>query len=161
MERYQKEMNEIHAPKELIESTKRKCRQEELTNIRENRKKKKGVLISALCAAAILVIVLPAAVTMNRKQSVPSKDMQMHLGNQDINTETEEKLIVKSTALIPMEFSQENAVTETIAGRKAYIITDKQGYYSACIFADEEYIVIESHIRDKDKFLTETENRLK
>lgn len=157
MERYQKEMNEIRAPKELIESTKRKCRQEELNRARE----KKRFLISAVCAAAILVVALPAAFTMRREQNVQSKDMQMHLGSQDINPETEEKLIVKSTALIPIEFSKENVATETISGRKAYIITDKHGYYSACIFAEEEYIVIESRIRDKDEFLEETESRLK
>lgn len=157
MERYQKEMNEIHAPRELIEDTKQKCRQAALLEKTEERKKKKVIpyLIPAVCAALLLIALIPVISTRNTLPETEYDNTQLHLGNyDDTEGKNEEKLIVKKTVIIPIQFLGQEVIKERISDKEISIAVSKEGYYSACIPADDEYVVIESQIRDKEEFMT-------
>lgn len=83
-EEYQKEISQIHAPRELIEKTKQAMQEEE-----ERQSKQKGKVvafpkISLAVAAILLLIIIPTASLSNqRAETEPSKNMQMHLGGKE------------------------------------------------------------------------------
>ncbi len=156
MERYQKEMNEIHAPKELIEATRQKCRQANLSGEKEEKKTKKVIpyLIPAVCAALLLIALIPVISTRNTVPDTDYDHTQLHFGNQvDATEEIEEKLIVKRAAIIPMQFLGEEVTKESISEKEISIVVSKEGYYSACIPVENEYVVIDSQIRNKEEFI--------
>lgn len=167
MERYQKEMNEIHAPKELIEATKQKCRQAELSKNREIAKRKKGMTfwIPAACAAVLFLAAIPAFSLLNVREdaNLNYDGMDLHLGSQDEQNEQaqNEKLIVKRTAIIPMQFAQEDVTEEIIDGKKAYFAVSQEGYYSVCIAEEEEYVVVDSRMKDKEEFIAAVKEIIK
>lgn len=176
MERYRKEMNEIHAPRELIESTKQKCKEAELSKIEENQKsRKKGkhitYLIPAACAAVLIIALLPMASNMlHTAPEAEQEDMQMHFGTQEEqqgeDSDLKETLRISEAAIIPMQFSKDDAEKETISGLEAYLLIDENGYYTACLInsgktaGSDKYIIIESEISEKEVFLEAVQKKI-
>lgn len=160
MERYRQEMNEIHAPRKLIDSTKQKCHEAAFSQTTElKRKKRKAqVWIPAVCAAAVLLAVLPVMITRYASSETEYDNTRLHLGQQENGEpEKEEGMIIKRTAIIPMQFSRGDIEKEKIAGIESYLAVSEKGYYSACIPVEEEYIVIDSQMKDKEAFLEAAE----
>lgn len=86
-EQYQKEVSQIHVPKELLEKTKQAMKEEELI-LAEQENAKKVIpfgRISMAAAAVVLLVCVPVASDLlkNKEEQIPSQNIQMHLGEQE------------------------------------------------------------------------------
>ena len=137
-EQYQKEVSQIHVPKELLEKTKQAMKEEEQTLSRE---KKTGKVIpfkkiSMVAAAAILLLVMiPTGISffrgMDQSENGGQMQMQLQLENHaepefvKIGQGGEKALSVKEVDRMPEEFEGADEKTGYL---KAYFERDGKAY---------------------------------
>ena len=163
-ERYQKEVSQIHVPKELLEKTKQAMKEEEQTL---SRKKMTGKVIpfkkiSMVVAAAILLLVMiPTGISFSRgmDQSENGGQMQMQLQLENhaepeivkIGQGGEKALSVKEVDRMPEEFE---GADETVIGDIIVRVTadEKTGYLKAYFERDGKAYAVTSKLMDLGEF---------
>ena len=163
-EQYQKEVSQIHVPKELLEKTKQAMKEEEQTL---SRKKMTGKVIpfkkiSMVVAAAILLLVMiPAGISFSRgmDQSENGGQMQMQLQLENhaepeivkIGQGGEKALSVKEVDRMPEEFE---GADETVIGDIIVRVTadEKTGYLKAYFERDGKAYAVTSKLMDLGEF---------
>ena len=165
-EQYQKEVSQIHVPKELLEKTKQAMKEEEQTL---SRKKMTGKVIpfkkiSMVVAAAILLLVMiPTGISFSRgmDQSENGGQMQMQLQLQlenhaepeivKIGQGGEKALSVKEVDRMPEEFE---GADETVIGDIIVRVTadEKTGYLKAYFERDGKAYAVTSKLMDLGEF---------
>ena len=163
-EQYQKEVSQIHVPKELLEKTKQAMKEEEQTL---SRKKMTGKVIpfkkiSMVVAAAILLLVMiPAGISFSRgmDQSKNGGQMQMQLQLENhaepeivkIGQGGEKALSVKEVDRMPEEFE---GADETVIGDIIVRVTadEKTGYLKAYFERDGKAYAVTSKLMDLGEF---------
>lgn len=150
MNRYQKEMDNIHAPRELIESTKLKCK-ESITTKNQNNKWNKKIIYWLPAVSAAIVFITVLGIGFGGQNYL--KNTNMHLGNKEIILNSNEQIIMKDISFIPMEFADKDVVTRRINDKEVLIVSNKKGFYKACIKKEHNYLLIESQYTDLEDFL--------
>lgn len=163
-EQYQKEVSQIHVPKELLEKTKQAMKEEEQTL---SRKKMTGKVIpfkkiSMVVAAAILLLVMiPTGISFSRgmDQSENGGQMQMQLQLENhaepeivkIGQGGEKALSVKEVDRMPEEFE---GADETVIGDIIVRVTadEKTGYLKAYFERDGKAYAVTSKLMDLGEF---------
>ena len=163
-EQYQKEVSQIHVPKELLEKTKQAMKEEEQTL---SRKKMTGKVIpfkkiSMVVAAAILLLVMiPTGISFSRgmDQSENGGQMQMQLQLKNhaepeivkIGQGGEKALSVKEVDRMPEEFE---GADETVIGDIIVRVTadEKTGYLKAYFERDGKAYAVTSKLTDLGEF---------
>ncbi|MBO5112736.1 MAG: hypothetical protein J6C12_05245 [Lachnospiraceae bacterium] len=163
-EQYQKEVSQIHVPKELLEKTKQAMKEEEQTL---SRKKMTGKVIpfkkiSMVVAAAILLLVMiPTGISFFRgmDQSENGRQMQMQLQLENhaepeivkIGQGGEKALSVKEVDRMPEEFE---GADETVIGDIIVRVTadEKTGYLKAYFERDGKAYAVTSKLTDLGEF---------
>ena len=163
-EQYQKEVSQIHVPKELLEKTKQAMKEEEQTL---SRKKMTGKVIpfkkiSMVVAAAILLLVMiPTGISFSRgmDQSENGGQMQMQLQLENhaepeivkIGQGGEKALAVKEVDRMPEEFE---GADETVIGDIIVRVTadEKTGYLKAYFERDGKAYAVTSKLMDLGEF---------
>ncbi len=163
-EQYQKEVSQIHVPKELLEKTKQAMKEEEQTL---SRKKMTGKVIpfkkiSMVVAAAILLLVMiPTGISffrgMDQSENGGQMQMQLQLENHaepeivKIGQGGEKALSVKEVDRMPEEFE---GADETVIGDIIVRVTadEKTGYLKAYFERDGKAYAVTSKLTDLGEF---------
>ena len=163
-EQYQKEVSQIHVPKELLEKTKQAMKEEEQTL---SRKKMTGKVIpfkkiSMVVAAAILLLVMiPTGISffrgMDQSENGGQMQMQLQLENHaepefvKIGQGGEKALSVKEVDRMPEEFE---GADETVIGDIIVRVTadEKTGYLKAYFERDGKAYAVTSKLMDLGEF---------
>ena len=163
-EQYQKEVSQIHVPKELLEKTKQAMKEEEQTL---SRKKMTGKVIpfkkiSMVVAAAILLLVMiPTGISFFRgiDQSENGGQMQMQLQLENhaepeivkIGQGGEKALTVKEVNRKPEGF--EDAEENVIGDITVFVIADEEtGHLKAYYEKDGKAYAVTSKLTDLGEF---------
>ena len=163
-EQYQKEVSQIHVPKELLEKTKQAMKEEEQTL---SRKKMTGKVIpfkkiSMVVAAAILLLVMiPTGISFSRgmDQSENGGQMQMQLQLENhaepeivkIGQGGEKALTVKEVNRKPEGF--EDAEENVIGDITVFVIADEEtGHLKAYYEKDGKAYAVTSKLTDLGEF---------
>lgn len=163
--KYQEEMNQVHAPKELIDRTRMSMGIEEKKIRRGDFRWIRFTGIMATAAAVILVCLAVSA--FFRGTEVPQEQgTQLYLGeinsrapekiNADEKDSTEKKaeLEIFSVMQIPDEFKGDLAENTEIEGFPLTFIKDGQtGFYLAILKQQKKLFMVKSEIEDEDYFL--------
>ena len=163
-EQYQKEVSQIHVPKELLEKTKQAMKEEEQTL---SRKKMTGKVIPfkkismVVAAAFLLLVMIPAGISFSRgmDQSENGGQMQMQLQLENhaepeivkIGQGGEKALSVKEVDRMPEEFE---GADETVIGDIIVRVTadEKTGYLKAYFERDGKAYAVTSKLMDLGEF---------
>ena len=163
-EQYQKEVSQIHVPKELLEKTKQAMKEEEQTL---SRKKMTGKVIpfkkiSMVVAAAILLLVMiPTGISffrgMDQSENGGQMQMQLQLENHaepeivKIGQGGEKALTVKEVNRKPEGF--EDAEENVIGDITGFVIADEEtGYLEAYYEKDGKAYAATSKLTDLGEF---------
>ena len=163
-EQYQKEISQIHVPKELLEKTKQAMKEEEQTLSRE---KKTGKVIpfkkiSMVAAAAILLLVMiPTGISffrgMDQRENGGQMQMQLQLENHaepeivKIGQGGEKALTVKEVNRKPEGF--EDAEENVIGDITVFVIADEEtGHLKAYYEKDGKAYAVTSKLTDLGEF---------
>lgn len=163
-EQYQKEVSQIHVPKELLEKTKQAMKEEEQTL---SRKKMTGKVIpfkkiSMVVAAAILLLVMiPTGISffrgMDQSENGGQMQMQLQLENHaepeivKIGQGGEKALTVKEVNRKPEGF--EDAEENVIGDSTVFVIADEEtGYLEAYYEKDGKAYAATSKLTDLGEF---------
>lgn len=163
-EQYQKEVSQIHVPKELLEKTKQAMKEEEQTL---SRKKMTGKVIpfkkiSMVAAAAILLLVMiPTGISffrgMDQNENGGQMQMQLQLENHaepeivKIGQGGEKALSVKEVDRMPEEF--EGADETVIGDITVFVIADEEtGHLKAYYEEEGKAYTVTSKFTDLGEF---------
>lgn len=172
-EQYQKEVSQIHVPKELLEKTKQAMKEEEQTL---SRKKMTGRVfpfkkISMVAAVALLLLVMiPAGISFSRgmDQSENGGQMQMQLQLKNhaepeivkIGQGGKKALTVKEVNRKPEGF--EDAEENVIGDSTVFVIADEEtGYLEAYYEKDSKAYAVTSKLTDLEEFKEALREELK
>ena len=166
-EKYQNELSQIHAPKDLIEKTKRAMKEEE-TKRAIPVSKKVNIRWTQVAAAVVLFMAVSGGVLLNQKMKVNNPlqlATQEQKGPVDI-TKTEEisfgELTIRKTDKKAEEIQGNNVVLQKINGTQVMVYTNViNGYYQCFLEIDGESYVISSEIKEREAFVNEVKNYLK
>ena len=163
-EQYQKEVSQIHVPKELLEKTKQAMKEEEQTL---SRKKMTGRVfpfkkISMVAAVALLLLVMiPAGISfcrgMDQSENGGQMQMQLQLKNHaepeivKIGQGGEKALTVKEVNRKPEGF--EDAEENVIGDITVFVIADEEtGHLKAYYEKDGKAYAVTSKLTDLGEF---------
>lgn len=161
-EQYQKEVSQIHVPKELLEKTKRAMKEEE-GNLAKQKKAGKRIpfrtLSMAAAAAILLLVMIPAGMLFfsGRSQSERDRQVQLQLKNHadpeivKIGQGSGKAFTVKEADRMPEQFEgAEEIVMDDIA---VFVTADEEtGYLEAYYEKDGKAYIVTSRLTDLGEF---------
>lgn len=156
-EQYQKEVSQIHVPKELLEKTKQAMKEEEE---RISGKKKAGKVIPfgkifMAAAAVLLLVMIPAGAYIYSGEGQSIGEPQLQLGGHADpgfgKIEQGGRLFVKEAEQKPEEFADAEKVI--IADTSVFVMTDKEtGCLKAYYEKNGKTYVAVSNLTDQREF---------
>lgn len=163
-EQYQKEISQIHVPKELLEKTKQAMKEEEQTLSRERKTEKVlsfGRISLVAAAAVLLLVMIPAGVSLFRvgDQSKNGGQMQMQLQLENhaepeivkIGQGGEKALSIKEVDRMPEGF--EDADENMIGDITVFVIADEEtGHLKAYYEEEGNAYAVTSKLTDLGEF---------
>ncbi len=148
-EPYKEELGHVHAPAELVALAKEKAAAEEEKQKRQRQRRR--MYLPTVAAAAFAVVVLSFPLWQKASTKGSEVPVQPYLGSAADMPKSEEKTILQQTAVLPVEFLQENAWTEELEGIQVKFVQKDSGYIAA--FGDEAgYTVVSSKTEDLETF---------
>ena len=148
-EPYKEELGQVHAPAELVALTKEKAEAEEGKQKRQRMRRK--MYLPAVAAAAFAVVVLSFPLWQKTSTKGLETPVQPYLGSAADMPKSEGETVQQQTAVLPVEFLQEDAWTEELEGIQVKFVQKDSGYIAA--FGDEAgYTVVSSRTEDLEMF---------
>lgn len=158
-EYYQKEQNDIHAPKELIAHTKQKMRQagSEKPGIYNRIPPKLGPLVVVAAAAVLCLLIYPLFLGISK----PSEAQRNTSPSIYLGYTAQEGLYMEKAILLPPEFAKAAVEEMEAEGIRLKVTTDKTGCYMAAFIHEDAYMVISSDIKNKEEFVKSVKEYLR
>ena len=148
-EPYKEELGQVHAPAELVALTKEKAEAEEGKQKRQRMRRK--MYLPAVAAAAFAVVLLSFPLWQKTPTKGTTTPVQPYLGSTADMPKDGDETVLQQTAVLPVDFLQEDAWTEELEGIQVKFVQKDNGYIAA--FADEAgYTVVSSRAEDLETF---------
>lgn len=148
-EPYKEELRHVYAPAELVALTKEKAAAEEEKQKRQRLRRR--MYLPAVAAAAFAVVVLSFPLWQKGSTKGSETPIQPYLGSAADMPKSGDETVLQQTAVLPVEFLQENAWTEELEGIQVKFVQKDSGYTAA--FGDEAgYTVVSSKTEDLETF---------
>lgn len=167
-EQYQKEVSQIHVPKELLEKTKQAMKEEEERLEKQNETKRIPFSrISLAAAAAVLLLIVIPVVSFYVKTDENNSEQKMPIqlsgqkspGIGQIEKGEDAELKIEEVSERSAEF--ENAKETLIGEKTVFMIKDIQtGNFKAYFEKDQKKYEINSAISDEEEFKQALEENL-
>ena len=148
-EQYKKELGHVHAPAELVALTKEKAAEKEERQKRQRRRRE--MYLPAVAAAAVAVAVLRFPLWRKAPEKGSQEPLQPYLGSAVDTPEKEEEIVVQQTAVLPVEFLQENVWEEDLEGVQVKFV-EKDRVCIAVFAGETGYIVVRKETEDLETF---------
>lgn len=163
-EQYQKEISQIHVPKELLEKTKQAMKEEEQALSREKKAGKRipfGRISMVAAAALLLLVMIPSGISFlsGRDQSKNNGQTQLQLQMENhadpeigkIGKKEEKALSVKEVERMPEEFQ---GAEEIVIGDITMLVAadEETGYLKAYFEKEEKAYTVTSKLTDLGEF---------
>lgn len=162
-EEYQREMNKLHAPQQLVDSTKELVKQEEKKYKSDVVVMKKRVATIGAIAACFLIacIVVPFILPSNENNESVYLGDSNTLGPVPIEKGEEtpnEGLDITELVDYPAEFSEHQVEEILLKDTTIKLKKDeKTGYYKACLIIKDNIFFADSKLKDRELFLDKLE----
>lgn len=148
-EQYKEELGYIHAPAELVAFTKEKAAAEEEKQKRQRPRRRMYLpAVAAAAAFAVVVLSFPLWRTATRKDS--QAPLQPYLGSTVETPNNEEGIVVQQTAVLPIEFLQENVWEEELEGVQVKFV--QKDICIAAFAGEAGYTVVRGETEDFEMF---------
>lgn len=169
-EQYQKEISQIHAPKQLLEKTKEAMKEEEKRLLQQRKVKASfpfGKVLPAVAAAAVLLLSFSVAVIYFKDdQASLEQEIPLQLGGKQepeigkIENGNNAGLTIREVSKMPEEFL---GISGTLVGEDTVLIVKdgETGAFKAYYENEQIRCEIFSEITDEKEFMEALERKMK
>ncbi len=168
-EQYQKEISQIHAPKQLLEKTKEAMKEEEKRLLQQRKAKASfpfGRVLPAVAAAVLLLVFSAAVIYFKADKTSLEQEIPLQLsGKQEpeigkIENGNNAGLTVREVSKMPEEFL---SISGTLVGEDTVLIVKdgETGAFKAYYENEQIRCEILSEITDEKEFIEALESKMK